>query len=205
MFRPAGCRLHRRDRSRIHCRCPRLRATGSRRLGGGSAVTKRERQGAGWKARASVHGTAKTEIIGGVPCFTVRSPGSFAQVVEIPPSAAGQYAAIVGRGYAERVNSSGSITGLPYLYVVVIAVDRTRFLGYWQGQQMLARPSSPGEWVTMSGVFRVPDGAAAISVQLNQAERKGDPQDGSAARFADVRMALFPTEDAARGYVAAYR
>jgi hypothetical protein len=164
------------------------------------------RQGsAGWQAQASVQGTAKTEIIGGVPCFTVRSPGSFTQIVELPPSAAGLYAALVGRGHAERVNSGGSITGLPYLYGMVIAVDRTRFLGYWQGQQMLGRPAAPGEWVTMSGVFRVPDGAAAISVQLQQAQRKDDPQDGSAARFADVRMVLFPTESAARAYVAAYR
>jgi len=126
-------------------------------------------------------------------------------VVELPPSAAGWYAAIVGRGQAERVNGSGSITGLPYLYGMVIAAERTRFLDYWQGQQMLARPLHSGEWVTMSGVFRTPDGAVAISLQLQQAERKGDPQDGSAARFADVRMVLFPTAEAARAYVAAYR
>ena len=161
--------------------------------------------GVGWKTEGIVQGMAMTEIIDGVPCFTVRSPGSFRQVVELPPSAAGRFAAIVGRGQAERVNADRSITGLPYLYGMVIAADRTRFLGYWQGQQMLARPTYPGEWVAMSGVFRVPKGAAAISVQLNQAERKDDPQDGSAARFADVRMVLFPSEDAARAYVAAYR
>ena len=164
------------------------------------------RQGSvGWKTVGIVQGVAKTEIIGGVPCFTVRSPGSFQQVVELPPSAAGRYAAIVGRGQAERVNVDGSITGLPYLYGVVIAADRIRFLGYWQGQQMLARPAYPGEWAAMSGVFRVPQGAAAVSVWLLQAERKDDPQDGSAARFADVRMVLFPSEDAARAYVTAYR
>jgi hypothetical protein len=165
------------------------------------------RQGsAGWMTEVIVRGFAKTEIIGGVPCFTVRSPGSFRQVVELPASAAGLYAAIVGRGQAERVNADGSITGLPYLYGMVIsAADRTRFLGYWQGQQMRARPSYPGEWVAMSGVFRVPTGAGAISVWLQQAERKDDPQDGSAARFADVRMVLFPSEDEARAYVAAYR
>jgi hypothetical protein len=164
------------------------------------------RQGsAGWATEVIVHGFAKTEIIGGVPCFTVRSPGSFRQVVELPPSAAGRYAAIVGRGQAERVNADGSITGLPSLYGMVIAADRIHFLGYWQGQQMLARPTYPGEWVAMSGVFRVPQGAAAISVWLRQAERKDDRQDGSAARFADVRMVLFPSEDAARAYVTAYR
>jgi hypothetical protein len=91
------------------------------------------------------------------------------------------------------------------LYGLVIAADRIHFLGYWQGQRMLARPTYPGEWVAMSGVFRVPPGAAAISVGLHQAERKDDRQDGSAARFADVRMVLFPSEDAARAYATAYR
>jgi hypothetical protein len=163
------------------------------------------RQGtAGWKAGGGVQGVATAETIAGVPCFTVRSPGAFQQVVELPPSASGQYAALVGRGQAERVNAEGSITGLPALYGMVLAADRKRYLAYWQGQQMLARPAYPGEWVVMSGVFRVPEGAAAIAVQLKQAERKGDPQDGSAARFADVRMVLFPSEDAARAYIAAY-
>jgi hypothetical protein len=164
------------------------------------------RQGSvGWKTEALVHGVATTEIIGGMPCFTVRSPGSFHQVVELPSSAAGLYAAIVGRGQAERVNVNGSITGLPALYGMVIAADRIHFLGYWQGQQMLARPTHPSEWVAMSGVFRVPGGAAAISVWLQQAERKDDPQDGSAARFADVRMVLFRSDEEARAYVTAYR
>ena len=179
---------------------PSLQAASGNLLTNGDA-----RQGsAGWDNRGSV----TTEVIGGVPCFTVRSPGSFAQEVTLDPRAPGLYAAIVGRGYAERVNGNGSITGLPYLYGMVIAQpskDSKRFIGYWQGQKMLARPSAPGEWVTMSGVFQVPPGATAISVQLKQAERKDDPQDGSAARFADVRMALFPTERDARAYIAAYR
>jgi hypothetical protein len=164
------------------------------------------RQGnAGWKTEGIVQGVARTETIADVSCFTVRSPGSFVQDVVLAPSAVGWYAAIVGRGQAERLNADGSITGLPYLYGMVITADRKHFLGYWQGQQMLARPTYPGEWVAMSGVFRVPQGAAAISVQLKQAERKDSPQDGSAARFADVRMVLFPSEEAARAYVAAYR
>jgi hypothetical protein len=120
----------------------------------------------GWTTEDVFHGVAKTEVVNGVPCFTLPSPNSFQQVVAVPPSAAGSYAALVGRGQADRVNSNGSITGLPYLYRMVIAADRIHFLGYWQGQQMLARPAYPGEWVAMSGVFRVPSGAAAISVQL---------------------------------------
>jgi hypothetical protein len=150
-------------------------------------------------------GTASTESLGGVPCFTVRSPGWFAQDVMLPSSAAGSYAAIVGRGQAERVNANNSITGLPYLYGMVFAADHTHVLAYWQGQLMLARSEYPGQWAAMSGVFRVPEGAATISLQLRQAERKDDPQDGSAARFTDVRMVMFSSEAAARDFVAAYR
>jgi hypothetical protein len=69
---------------------------------------------------------------------------------------------------------------------------------------MLARPQQPTDWVKMWGVFRVPEGAAYISVQLNQAERKDSGQDGSAARFADVEMHLFSTEAAARKFVNEY-
>jgi hypothetical protein len=105
------------------------------------------RQGTdGWKTEGI---STTTEELGGVPCFTVRWRSAFAQEVALPPEAAGMYAAIVGRGQAERVNAGPSITGLPYLYGMVIAADRKHFLGYWQG--MLARPSSPGRWVQMSG------------------------------------------------------
>jgi hypothetical protein len=115
------------------------------------------------------------------------------------------FAAFVGKGEADRVNADGSITGLPHLYGLVAAADRTHFLAYWQGQKLLAQPQQPGQWVTMSGVFSVPYGAASVWIQLSQAERKGSPQDGSAARFSDVRLVLFPTEDAARAFVEQYK
>ncbi len=152
-----------------------------------------------------VQGQAKAERIDGVPCFTVRSGGSLEQGLRLPPDSVGRFAALVGKGDADRVNEDGSITGLPYLYGMVIAADRTRLLAYWQGQQLLARPRQPGEWVTMSGVFSVPYGAESVSIQLRQAERKGLPQNGSAARFSDVRLVLFPTEAAARAYVEEYK
>jgi hypothetical protein len=151
------------------------------------------------------NGAAKTERIGGVTCFTVRSKGSLQQEVKLPADAVGKFAAFVGKGEADRINADGSITGLPYLYGMVLAADRTHFLAYWQGQNMLGRPHQPGQWVTMSGVFSVPYGAAAVSIQLKQAEAKDAPQDGSAARFSDVRLALFPTADAALAFVEQYK
>jgi hypothetical protein len=70
---------------------------------------------------------------------------------------------------------------------------------------MLGRPADPAQWVTMSGVFSVPYGAAAVLIELKQAERKDSPQNGSAARFSDVRLVLFPTEEAARAYISGYK
>jgi hypothetical protein len=155
----------------------------------------------GWLTR----GAATTERIQGVTCFTVRSAGSFQQEVTLPADAIGKYVALVGKGQADRVNADGSITGLPSLYGMVIAADHKHFLAYWQGQQLLGKPQRVEQWVKMSGVFSVPYGAASVSIQLNQAERKDSPQNGSAARFRDVRMQLFPTEEAARAFVAQYQ
>jgi len=151
------------------------------------------------------NGAVKTERIGGVNCFTVRSAGSFQQEIPLPPDSIGMFAAVLGKGEADRINEDGSITGLPYLYGMVVAADRKRFLAYWQGQKMLARPREPGQWVTMSGIFSVPYGAATVLIKLQQAEGRGVPQNGSAARFSDVRLVLFPTEAAARAYAEEYK
>ena len=150
-------------------------------------------------------GAATTERIQGMPCFTVRSAGWFRQEVSLPADAAGKYVAVVGKGQADRLNADGSITGLPYLYGMVMAGDRKHFLAYWQGQKMLGRPQQSEQWVKLSGVFRVPDGAASVLIHLKQAERKDSPQNGSAARFMDVRLQLFTTEKAARAFVAEYQ
>ena len=154
----------------------------------------------GWRPQ----GIATIEAFGGVPCFTVRNRGSFSQEVTLPARAAGMHAVLIGRGQSERINADGSITGLPYLYALVARGDRKRFLAYWQGQGMLARPEQPGDWVKMWGTFEVPKGAAYINVQLNQAERRDSPQDGSAARFADVQLHLFPTKAGAREFLERY-
>jgi hypothetical protein len=155
----------------------------------------------GWITKGAV----KVERLGGVTCFTVRAGGSFEQEIPLPQDSIGKFAAVLGRGESDRINADGAITGLPYLYGMVVASDRTRFLAYWQGQKMLGRPRQTGQWVTMSGIFSVPYGAASVLIQLRQAERKDVPQNGSAARFSDVRLVLFPTEAAARAYVEEYK
>jgi hypothetical protein len=150
----------------------------------------------GWKSR----GLATVETFLGVPSFTVRYQGAFSQEVALTDRAVGTFAVLLAKGQSDRVNTDGSITGLPYLYATVGTEDRKRILAYWQGQHMLARPEYSTEWVPMSGVFQIPKGARFIYVQLNQAQRKDSPQDGSAARFAEVQFHLFETEAEAKAF-----
>ena len=155
----------------------------------------------GWRSR----GVASVEEFLGVQCFVVRNSGSFQQLIRMPGNAGGKYAALVARGESERINGlDGSITGLPYLYAMPATEPPTRFLGHWQGQQMRGSPTDPSEWVVMSGIFLVPEGTMNLVLDLSQAERKDSPQDGSAARFADVQVRLFDTEAGARAFVREY-
>ena len=74
----------------------------------------------GW----TTEGDARVEERDRVPCFTVRNGGAFAQEIELPAGAAGQFAVLLGRGRAARINANGTITGLPYLYALVFTAKR---------------------------------------------------------------------------------
>src|SRR6185436_6693798 len=115
--------------------------------------------------------------------FVIRNGASFSQTITLPADAAGRFLAYVARGTSDRVNADYSITGLPYIYGLYGSRERGRIAGYLNGDKTLGRPQKPGAWVVMSGVFRVPDDAVALTIRLSQAERRGDPQNGSAARF----------------------
>jgi hypothetical protein len=154
----------------------------------------------GWRA----DGDAQVEQIEGNPIFVVRNHGSFHQLVVLPGDSAGKFVVFLGLGSSERINSDGTITGLPYLYGLMANADGTRFLAHLQGQGMRATPVEPNTWVKMWGVFRIPSGTAQVWFSLNQAERSGVPQNGSAARFDDLGFYLFSAEDDAKAFVAAW-
>ena len=159
-----------------------------------------DNQSTSWRA----HGEATIETCGSSnQCFVVRNGGYFLQDVALPADAAGQYALFIGRGASERFNADGPITGLPYLYGYMMAGANDRILDYLQGQDMRLLPTRENEWVTMSGVFRVPEGTNTIRFFLNQALRNGVPHNGSAARFDDVGLYLFATEQDARAFAKA--
>jgi hypothetical protein len=143
-------------------------------------------------------GRAAVEEFGGDRCFVVRNGGSFYQDVALPKDAAGQYVVFVGRGSSERASPDGIITDQPYLYGYMLGEvegRRERVLDYLQG--MLGVSTFANEWVRMSGVFRVPERASRIRFFLNQGLRLGVDRDGSAARFDDLGLYMFPTEEEA--------
>jgi hypothetical protein len=141
------------------------------------------------------------------PHFRVRNMGYFLQDVTLPDGAAGKYALLIGRVSSERINADGAITGLPYLYGYMMKGANQgggRILSYLQGQQMSCVARKENEWVSAWGIFQVPDGTSAIRFFLEQAERKGVPQNGSAARFDDLGLFLFDTEKEANAFVKSY-
>ncbi len=160
-----------------------------------------------------VFGQAGVEEFKGEKVFVIRrdqsdGSGGFAQDVSLMGSDVGKYALLIGRGSSERINMDGAITGLPYLYGYMMESITScggKIKTYLQGQRMLAHVGVVDEWVTMYGVFRVPEGTVAITFFLNQAERRGVPQNGSAARFDDLGIYLFETEQEALQFAQAYR
>jgi hypothetical protein len=156
-----------------------------------------------------VYGDAKVEELDGAKVFVVRNGGisNFNQDVDLSESDVGKYALLIGRGSSERLNEDGAITGLPDLYGCMLksrGPDGAKINTYLQGQKMLPKPSSANEWVTMFGIFPVPKGTVAIRFFLMQAERNGVPQNGSAARFDNLGLFLFETQEEALNFAKAY-
>ena len=157
-----------------------------------------------WKAEQNA---TVEDVSGGNRIFVVRNKGSFRQTVELPEKSVGQYALLIGRGASERINADGAITGLPYLYGYLLSSDRPdgkQINTYLTGQKLLGRAQTENEWVVMFGVFQVPKETVAARIFLSQAERRGVPQNGSAARFDEVGLYLFETEKAALNFVERY-
>jgi hypothetical protein len=156
-----------------------------------------------WRA----FGHATVEEVNGARLFVVRDGGYFLQDVTLPEGAVGKFAVLIGRGSTERINPDGAITGLPCLYGYMMAPGNPeggRVVAYLQGQQMSSSATSVGEWVKMWGIFKVPEGTGGIRFFLNQASRRGAPHDGSAARFDDLGLYLFTTEEEAESFAGSY-
>jgi hypothetical protein len=154
---------------------------------------------ASWNA----YGDARVERdVCTTPCFVVRNKGHFFQDVQLTQSKG--YVLMIGCVSSERINASGSITGLPYLYGYMIGADG-KIATYLQGQQMRCSAKQVNEWVTAWGVFEITPTARTIRFFLMQAEASGVPQNGSAARFDNLGLYVFDTTSAAQEFAGTYQ
>jgi hypothetical protein len=149
------------------------------------------------------YGDASIDNNSGNPLFAVRNKGYFLQDVPIPSDAIGKYEPMIGRVSSERINANGSITGLPYLYGYMMD-GAGHINAYLQGQNMLCNATIVNQWVTAWGIFQIPPSTTTLRFFLNQAERSGDPQNGSAARFDDLGLYITPDEASANQLVTQY-
>ncbi len=138
--------------------------------------------------------------VGHETCFSLRNHGSFYQDILVPPESERKYAVLLGLASSERINPDGAITGLPSLYGLMMS-DPTHSVASLSGQHTLASVRVPDAWEPVYGIFVVLPGTKRIRFYLNQAERKGVPQNGSAARFDDLGLYILPTMPEAMCFV----
>ena len=147
----------------------------------------------------------KAEVEESTGSFLIRDGGLFNQSIPLPRGTAGRYLVVTGRAASERVNLDGATTGLPalrgYLYAPTGNGGGGRIYANLTGQQMLSSSKLENEWVKLWGVFRVPPGAKRIQLFLEQALQNGVPYNGSAARFDDLGIYIFETENEARSFL----
>lgn len=134
----------------------------------------------------------------GNACFALRQGGYFIQNAVIPEEAVGQYALLVGR--ASFAGDSNLGRGGPYLYGYMMNAGGPffgRIYSYLSGQQMSGRSELPGKWQTLWGVFKIKPGTATLAFFLRTANI-GDKGGNGVARFDDLALYIFPTEESAR-------
>ena len=146
---------------------------------------------------------ATIEDCDGVPCFVVRNGMAWQQRIRLLEDQSGKYVLLIATASSERVYQDDNITGLPYLWARLWTEPPALLPGTIL-QGMRIQPRTANQWMTMHGIFPVPKGIVSMDVMLGQGERKGTPQNGSAARVKDVEVRFFDTEAAAQEYVARY-
>jgi hypothetical protein len=154
----------------------------------------------GWQV-AGAATTATLADLGGNRVFVLRGGASLVQVVPLMPEAAGQYLVYLAYARGDRVDRPADITDQPYLYGLTVSADGARILSCHQGLTMNSSTLTPGQWGRLWGIFRVPTGAALVTFEMRQGRRRGTPQDGSAARFDDVGLFLFRSDEEAQAFV----
>ena len=135
--------------------------------------------------------------------FSLRNGSSLLQDIQVTTTDV-HYALLIGTMNSERI---GDVTGLPYLWGSITNIDDKgkRTMNWLQGQNMRCAAQSPSEWAIGYGIFPIRPSAKMVQVKLAQAERKGTPQNGSAANFDDVGLYFFATEEEAKSFAESFQ
>jgi hypothetical protein len=153
---------------------------------------------------------ATIEDINGNPSFVVRNGGYFSQEIPLPDDLSGEFMLIIGLVSSERINANGDITGLPYLYAYEMGTmqqngsNEPRIRKYLNLSDVLHSNNDVNEWFVIWDIFPVPEHTATIQLFLKQAEQRGVPHNGSAARFDDLGVYFFTSVDEAESFVNAH-
>jgi hypothetical protein len=150
-------------------------------------------------------GNARIDDCDGDPCFALQQGDSIRQTVVLPHDVGGRYVVLIGSAQVEKLSAAGDITGQPYLYALVGSTDPGRISAHLQGQQLRGQPTRALQWVTMSGVFRMPDDAYLLTFELKRAAKVGGSEPGGVARYDNLGVYAFETEEQARAFIASWR
>ncbi len=146
-----------------------------------------------WRA----FGKAAVEECTNGPCFVIREDGYFVQDVPIPEEAAGQFVMLMGRANVDKDVDERS--GPPTLYGYMQnpgTPEGGRIYAYLSGQHMTYPTDSAGSWKQLWGVFKIKPGTGRVRLFLRQSGRNA-----SSARFDDLGVYIFPTEQMANASV----
>lgn len=150
------------------------------------------------------HGDAVTEEVDGDTCFVIRNGGSFHQYIDLPADSASKVVLLIGTALSELINPDGAITGLPYLYGYMLEGEFIYSYLHVFSRNYYYLANHENDWVTLWGIFYVPENTKRLQFMLRQAEQYGVPHNGSAARFDDLGVYLFASPDEARAFVNEY-
>lgn len=154
----------------------------------------------GWRPYAN----ATVEDYQGNAVFTVRNGANFSQDILLNASDAGKFALLIGRASGERVNDGTDLPALSGYMMEPGKGSAGRIKEYLVDQRMVGHPKEENQWVVLYGVYRIPEGTGQIRLLLVQGEVKDVPHNGSAARFDDLGVFLFDTEEDAIRFAGQY-
>jgi hypothetical protein len=155
-------------------------------------------------------GDTVVEEVDGDPCFVIRDGGYFAQEIVLSDNTDGQFAVLTGLVSSKRSNTTGTITGMPYIYGYMMEAEDLdngatapihTFLQVLDDRYDI---KSDSDWLPISGIFPVPEDTGRIMVFLKQAKQRGIAYNNSESRFDDIGVYLFSSAEEARAFVDEY-